>query len=99
MIFNIIKNSRFKLKKNKKKNISKNKFEEYKSEFKNFYDEANSKLQQFNLNDWKVTFDYAKRRAGACIYSKKELSLDENSPLENSKDNDDLYEELEDLFI
>ena len=57
MIFNIIKNSRFKLIKNKKKNISKNKFEEYKSEFKNFYDEANSKLQQFNLNDWKVTFD------------------------------------------
>ena len=44
MIFNIIKNSRFKLIKNKKKNISKNKFEEYKSEFKNFYDEANSKL-------------------------------------------------------
>ena len=75
MIFNIIKNSRFKLIKNKKKNISKNKFEEYKSEFKNFYDEANSKLQQFNLNDWKVTFDYAKRRAGACIYSKKELSF------------------------
>ena len=31
--------------------------------------------------------------------SKKELSLDEDSPLENSKDNDDLYEELEDLFI
>ena len=31
--------------------------------------------------------------------SKKELSLDDDSPLENSKDNDDLYEELEDLFI
>jgi len=31
--------------------------------------------------------------------SKKELSLDDDSPLDNSKDNDDLYEELEDLFI
>ena len=31
--------------------------------------------------------------------SKKELSLDYDSPLENSKDNDDLYEDLEDLFI
>ena len=31
--------------------------------------------------------------------SKKELSLDDDSPLENSKDNDDLYEDLEDLFI
>ena len=31
--------------------------------------------------------------------SKKELSLNDDSPLENSKDNDDLYEELEDLFI
>ena len=31
--------------------------------------------------------------------SKKELSLDEDSPLENSKDNDDLYKDLEDLFI
>ena len=31
--------------------------------------------------------------------SKKELSLDGDSPLENSKDNDDLYEDLEDLFI
>ena len=31
--------------------------------------------------------------------SKKELSLDHNDPLENPKDNDDLYEDLEDLFI
>ena len=31
--------------------------------------------------------------------SKKELSLDYDSPLENSKDNDDLYKDLEDLFI
>jgi len=31
--------------------------------------------------------------------SKKELSLDDDSPLENSKDNDDLYKDLEDLFI
>ena len=40
---------------------------------------------------------------GALAYlfytSKKELSLDEDSPLENSKDNDDLYKDLEDLFI
>ena len=31
--------------------------------------------------------------------SKKELSLDNDSPLENSNENDDLYEDLEDLFI
>ena len=74
MIFNIIKNSRFKLIKNKKKNISKNKFEEYKSEFKNFYDEANSKLQKFNLNDWKVTFDYAKRRGVSVEEAEKWLA-------------------------
>ena len=31
--------------------------------------------------------------------SKKELSLDDENPLENSKENDDLYKDLEDLFI
>ena len=31
--------------------------------------------------------------------SKKELSLDNDSTLENSKDNDDMYKDLEDLFI
>ena len=31
--------------------------------------------------------------------SKKELSLDEYTPLENSKENDDSYKDLEDLFI
>ena len=31
--------------------------------------------------------------------SKKELSLDDDSTLDNSKDNDDLYKDLEDLFI
>ena len=31
--------------------------------------------------------------------SKKELLLDEDSPLENSKGNDELYKDLEDLFI
>ena len=31
--------------------------------------------------------------------SKKELSLDDDNPLENSKENDDLYKDLEDLFI
>ena len=36
---------------------------------------------------------------GYLIYtSKKELSLDE-PPLENTKENDDLYKDLEDLFI
>ena len=75
MIFNIFKNNKPKLRKNKKKHISTNKFNNYKSEFQSFYDRANLELQKFNLNDWKVTFDYAKRRAGACIYSKKELSF------------------------
>ena len=31
--------------------------------------------------------------------SKKELSLDNNSVTENEKENDDLYKELEALFI
>ena len=31
--------------------------------------------------------------------SKKELSLKDDAPLENSKENDDLYKDLEDLFI
>jgi len=31
--------------------------------------------------------------------SKKELSMDDDSPSENSKENDDLYKDLEDLFI
>ena len=31
--------------------------------------------------------------------SKKELSLDHNNLLENPKENDDLYKDLEDLFI
>ena len=31
--------------------------------------------------------------------SKKELSLDDDNPLKNSKENDDLYKDLEDLFI
>ena len=31
--------------------------------------------------------------------SKKELSIDYDSLLENSKENDDLYKDLEDLFI
>ena len=31
--------------------------------------------------------------------SKKELSLDHNNPSVNQKENDDLYKDLEDLFI
>ena len=31
--------------------------------------------------------------------SKKELSLDQNELIENQKENDDLYKDLEDLFI
>ena len=31
--------------------------------------------------------------------SKKELVIDNDPPLENSKENDDLYKGLEDLFI
>ena len=31
--------------------------------------------------------------------SKKELSLDDHAPLENSKENDEQYKDLEDLFI
>ena len=31
--------------------------------------------------------------------SKKELSLDQHNPTENQKENDDLYKDLEDLFI
>ena len=31
--------------------------------------------------------------------SKKELSLDHHEPVENQKESDDLYDDLEDLFI
>ena len=31
--------------------------------------------------------------------SKTELSIDHHDPIENPKDNDDLYKDLEDLFI
>ena len=31
--------------------------------------------------------------------SKKELSIDRHDPLDNQKENDDLYKDLEDLFI
>ena len=31
--------------------------------------------------------------------SKKELSLDQHNPIENQKEYDDLYKDLEDLFI
>ena len=31
--------------------------------------------------------------------SKKELALDDHEHLENQKENDDLYKDLEDLFI
>ena len=31
--------------------------------------------------------------------SKKELSLDHNDPIEKQKENEDLYKDLEDLFI
>ena len=31
--------------------------------------------------------------------SKKELSLDDHDRIENQKENDDLYKDLEDLFI
>ena len=31
--------------------------------------------------------------------SKKELSIDHNDQLENQKEDDDLYKDLEDLFI
>ena len=37
---------------------------------------------------------------GYILYSsKKEPSLDHNDPIENRKENDDLYKDLEDLFI
>ena len=31
--------------------------------------------------------------------SKKEVSLEQHDPIENKKENDDLYKDLEDLFI
>ena len=31
--------------------------------------------------------------------SKKEISLDQHDPIESQKENDDLYKDLEDLFI
>ena len=31
--------------------------------------------------------------------SKKELTIDNDDPVENQKENDDLYKDLEDLFV
>ena len=31
--------------------------------------------------------------------SKREISIDHHDPIENKKENDDLYRDLEDLFI
>ena len=31
--------------------------------------------------------------------TKKEISIEQHDPMENQKDNDDLYKDLEDLFI
>ena len=40
---------------------------------------------------------------GTIVYlfytSKKELSIDQHDHIENKKENDDLYKDLEDLFI
>ena len=72
MILNILKKRKIKFNKNK---VSNKNFEKYKFEFRDFFENANLKLTHFNLNDWKITFDYAKKRAGACIYSTKELSF------------------------
>ena len=47
----------------------------YLAEFNNFLLNANSKLMDFDLSDWSINFDNAKRRAGACIYSKRELTF------------------------
>ena len=44
-------------------------------EFNSFLLYADSKLKDFNLSDWSICFDNAKRRAGACVYNKKELSF------------------------
>ena len=49
MMINIFKNNKLKLRKNKKKHISANKFDQHKSEFKSFYNKANLELQKFKL--------------------------------------------------
>ena len=53
MIFDIIKKSKFRLKKNKYKVLEKN-IEKYRIEFEDFYHNANLKLKFFNLIDWKI---------------------------------------------
>ena len=36
---------------------------------------ALEQINKYNLNSWKIKFDYAKRRAGLCDFRKKVISL------------------------
>ena len=70
MIFDIIKKSKFRLKKNKYKVLEKN-IEKYRIEFEDFYHNANLKLKFFNLIDWKITFDHAKEELAFVFIQQK----------------------------
>jgi len=43
-------------------------------------------MQEHGLNDWSFKFDHAKRRFGACNYTKKTISLSKHLSLLNSCD-------------
>ena len=74
--------SKFKIEKyfiKKKDLISKKRnFNKLENEFSLFLNMAREKMKQFYLKDWKIKFDHAQRRAGACYFDKKVLSFSAN---------------------
>ncbi len=59
----------------KKASFKKKTNPKYFREFSSFLISANRLLREFNLIDWSINFDNARRRAGVCIYNKRELSF------------------------
>ena len=74
MLLTIFKLKKYFVKK-KKANYYKINAERYKKEFADFLSLAKSKIEQFSLNNWQVSFDHAQRRAGVCYYDKKLISF------------------------
>ncbi len=73
MLFSFFKNPRINnklVKSNENKAILR-----YFKEFKFFIKFAKKQLNQYNLNDWAISFDHSQRRAGACFYNEKKLSF------------------------
>ena len=77
MLLTIFKIKKYFYRKNKA-HYSKIKSERYEKEFPDFILLAKTKIKQFALNNWKIGFDHAQRRAGVCYYDKKLISFSTN---------------------